>query len=573
MPARECLAGTASLIFSFRRMRLEVSSLQGGSQEAERISWLFWGSLWGQFCRIDRRISRSEDKIWSYSSGRSMEAVSIIRSTEFCSLICSASISMGILSRRVRISSEYLKKISPYLFRRILFPILSNRGVPTSFSNIMTYIVPGGSYERYEDEATGRTLVDANSYSQTENTPVSLLQIPYLIAVSCSEQADIIFSVLFVAGALEIILETNMFHVFCTRLAQVCSKGRRERYFIPIMMFVFAVLGLTQSTDRFIAFVPVGVMLAVSMGYDAIVGIAIVLCGVGVSYSAGPLSSVTALAQSIAGLSLYSDVIFRMIIAFGLYVGTAIYTCRYAARIKKSPSSDYLYQVEGVMSFDVDVNEKVEITLRQVLVLIAFVISIVVLTVGCITQGWGFMEIGTVFLWSGFICGLLGGFGPSKMCKIFVRGVGKCAGAALVVGLGATVSTILTQGGIIDTIVHALAGVINYIPSILKAPIMYIVNTLINLLIPSGSGQATVVMPILAPVSDLVGMSRQTTVTAFKLGEGLSNYILPHASALMGFLGLTGVPYDRWMKYMWKLFLLQSVIAMVFCMIGGFIGC
>ena len=160
----------------------------------------------------------------------------------------------------------------------------------------MTYIVPGGSYERYEDEATGRTLVDANSYSQTENTPVSLLQIPYLIAVSCSEQADIIFSVLFVAGALEIILETNMFHVFCTRLAQVCSKGRRERYFIPIMMFVFAVLGLTQSTDRFIAFAPVGVMLAVSMGYDAIVGIAIVLCGVGVSYSAGPLSSVTTLA-------------------------------------------------------------------------------------------------------------------------------------------------------------------------------------------------------------------------------------------------------------------------------------
>ena len=139
-------------------------------------------------------------------------------------------------------------------------------------------------------------------------------------------------------------------------------------------------------------------------------------------------------------------------------------------------------------------------------------------------------------------------------------------GSALVVGLGAAVSLVLTSAGIIDTVVMNLSNLLNYIPLILKAPAMFLVNIVINFFIPSGNGQAAVVMPIMAPMSDVIGISRQNAVYCFKLGDGLCNYILPHASALMGFLGVTGVPYDKWMKFMWKLFLIWALTSCV--MIG-----
>lgn len=437
---------------------------------------------------------------------------------------------------------------------------------------LLTYIVPSGEYVRYQDEVTGKSLVDPDSFSYVDQTPVSPLKIPQLFLETCVSNAQLIFVVLFITGSLGLVLETGMLTAFCTKLVRFCSVKGREKFFIPFVLFLFTLLGTTQSTDKVIAFAPLGVMLALSMGYDAIVGIAIVLCGVGVGFSAGSLSIVTALAQQLAELPIYSGVVWRLCITAILYVVTCVYLCRYAARVKANPQASYLYGVEGVMTFDTDESKDVKITKRHVLVLIAFLISLGIMVYGCIKLSWGFGEIGTLFMWMGIVCGLLGGLKPSQMCKVFISSMGKGVGAAVVVGLGATVSTILTDGKIIDTIVHACSGVLQYTPNVLQGPVMYVFSALMNCLIPSGNGKAVVLMPIMVPLSDLIGLSRQTTVTAYTLGDGLCNYILPHAAALMGFLGLTNVPYDKWIKFMWKLFLIQSVAAVIICAIGQTFG-
>ena len=177
---------------------------------------------------------------------------------------------------------------------------------------LLTYIVPSGEYVRYQDEVTGKSVVDPASFSYVDQTPVSPLKIPQLFLETCVSNAQLIFVVLFITGSLGLVLETGMLTAFCTKLVRFCSVKGREKFFIPFVLFLFTLLGTTQSTDKVIAFAPLGVMLALSMGYDAIVGIAIVLCGVGVGFSAGSLSIVTALAQQLAELPIYSGVVWRL---------------------------------------------------------------------------------------------------------------------------------------------------------------------------------------------------------------------------------------------------------------------
>ena len=167
--------------------------------------------------------------------------------------------------------------------------------------------------------------------------------------------------------------------------------------------------------------------------------------------------------------------------------------------------------------------------------------------------------------------GLLDQKTPSAIAKGLVAGCKTMLGAALIIGLARAIALILTAGGIIDTIVHTLAGVLDVVPAFLQAPVMFLINIVINIFITSGSGQAAVVMPLFLPVADLVGMTRQTAILAFNFGDGFCNYVLPTSTALMGLIGAANVPYDRWMKFMWKMFLIWVVTGCVLVSIAQFI--
>ena len=289
-----------------------------------------------------------------------------------------------------------------------------------------------------------------------------------------------------------------MFHAFCNKLSRACAKSGKEILFIPAITLIFTLIDLTQSTDKFIAFGPIGVMLAVTLGYDAIVGIAIVLLGVGVGFSVGALHTTTAVAQQISGLDLYSGITVRLVVTVIFYILTMVYICRYASRIKKDPSKSCLYKVEGVMNFDPSESE-IQIVWKHFLVLAIFVAGLGILMWGCLKKGWSFQETSILFLWVGILSGLVYGIKPSQICKTFIKGCGGATGAALVVGFGAAVSLVLNTAGVIDTVVMGLAQALNVVPKFLRGPAMFLANVIINFFIPSGNGEAAMVMPIMAP--------------------------------------------------------------------------
>ncbi len=172
-------------------------------------------------------------------------------------------------------------------------------------------------------------------------------------------------------------------------------------------------------------------------------------------------------------------------------------------------------------------------------------------------------EHAAVFLALGILPGLIAGFGPSEISREFLAGCKDMLRAAMIIGLARSIGGIMSDGNIIDTVVHTLAGVLGGVPLYLQGVGMLLANTVINVFITSGSGQAAVVMPIFIPLADLLGMTRQTAILAFNFGDGFCNYILPTSTALMGILGAANIPYDKWMKFMWKCFGLWFVTGSV----------
>ncbi|MCD8124117.1 MAG: AbgT family transporter [Lachnospiraceae bacterium] len=416
--------------------------------------------------------------------------------------------------------------------------------------SIMTYLIPANEYDRTETES-GTTTVIVESYHSVEGDPVPIWEIPNYIMQGLINQADIIFPLLVNAGDLEVIRATRMFHAYCGKLAMKC-KGK-EKLFIPAILLIFAFIGITQSTNKFIGFAPLGVMLAATLGYDAIVGVAIVLLGVGIGFSTGILAPTTAVAQELAELQAYSGMWLRVVSFILFYIVTAAYIIWYGERCKKDPTKSVVYGQEGVQQFDLSDTQR-EVEKRHPLVFIVFIASFAILMYGCITMGWGLVETAVCLFWMALVGGLVYGFTPSQIATNFVKGAKNMTPAAFIVGLGATVSLILSSANVLDTVVYSLANVLNLFPAFLKPAVMLFMNVIVNGFVTSGTGQAAVVMPVMVPLADVAGVTRQTAVLAYKFGDGFCNYVLPHASALMGFLGATGITYDRWMKFMGKLF-------------------
>lgn len=433
---------------------------------------------------------------------------------------------------------------------------------------LMTYVIPAGQYGTYKNEL-GKTVVDGNAFKYLKQSPVPIWSIPTNIVASMIKQSEIIFAVIIIGGALEVIISTGMFHAFCNKLSKV-SAGK-EKLFIPGFILLFSIIGITQSTNKFIGFAPLGVMLAVALGYDAIVGVAMVLLGVGIGFSTGILAPTTAVAQEIAGLPAYSGMGLRIFSFIIFYLITTIYIVKYAEKVKRDPTKSVVYGTEGLKEFNLK-DVEVEIEKKHYAVLAIVIGSFSVLMYGCIKFGWGLSENAVLFIWMAMLGGFAYGYSPSTIARNFVKGAKGMVSAAIIVGLGATVTTILNEGKILDTVVKGLAEVFNYFPNILKAPVMFIINIIVNFFVTSGTGQAAIVMPVMVPLADLAGVSRQSTVLAFKFGDGFCNYILPHASALMGFLGATGIAYDRWMKFMGKLFGWWVLTGTIILIIGTLIN-
>lgn len=434
---------------------------------------------------------------------------------------------------------------------------------------ILTYIIPAGEYATMVNEA-GKEVVDPNGFSFIPNTPVNSLLMLNLIYQGFTKQAKLIFTMFFIAGGVQMIIDTEAIHALIRILATKFNKT--PRITIIVMMVAFGFMSVPIQMNYFIPFSTVVLMLCLMMGYDAVTAAAVIITASSFGSTCGMLNiSTTAIANEMAGLPLYHGMGFRWVGFACMLVLTTWAICRYAERIRKNPEASYCYGIKNTIEPG-DPESLPKMTANHLVCLGILVLGVVALVIGCAKLDWSYEETGVCFLFTGILSSIAARHNPNQMCASFVAGCKMILGACIMIGIARSVAIAMNSGHILDTIVYDIAKFLNKVPAIIQAPVMFWAHTIINFFVTSGSGQASVTMPIFLPVADLIGMSAETAILALNYGDGLSNYIYPHSSSLMAFLAICGVGYGTWMKFMSKLFGLWFLFATLFMMLAVVVG-
>lgn len=434
---------------------------------------------------------------------------------------------------------------------------------------IATYLIPAGEFTRFKDAATGKTLVEAGSYHRIASNPLNPLLIPSAIYTGIVKSASTITFMLIIGGAFEVITSTGALTALCKKLSKTFSKHKYA--VIPVFLTLFSIFGFTMGmSSEVMIFVPIGITLALFLGLDKVTGTAMIALGAAVGFTAGILNPFNVgVAQDIAELPLFSGMAYRIVILVILIAATSAYIIIYAKKVAANPEKSVIYGIQEDTEYTFeDVSDS--ISKSQIAVLVIMAAGFGILIYGLSKKGWYFEEMSGLFIFMGIACGLVSGYGPSRIAKEFGNGAKGIVVGCLIIGIARTVEVILSDAKILDTIVYGIVNIVNVMPGSIKAVGMFICQSLINCVIVSGTGQAAVTMPLMVPVSDLVGISRQTAVLAFQLGDGFSNSVLPMSSSLMGYLAVSKIPYSKWLKFMMPLFLIWTALGCLF-MLGALI--
>lgn len=437
---------------------------------------------------------------------------------------------------------------------------------------IMTYIVPSGEFERTQDEQSGQTVVVPGTYQNVDADPFNPLLFPASIVEGFNDASDVIFFIIIIGGTFQIILSTGAVDAITSKITKVFSTKRI--LVIPALLTVFSIGGFTMgmSTESMI-FVPIGILIARSFGYDALVGTAIVVLGTNLGFTAGLLNPFSVgVAQSIAEVPIFSGLWLRAIILICILIIASLYIMRYALKVRNNPSYSYIADIEKNADHDSEQLFQASLTKRHIAILILFGIGILILLYGVLRYEWYITEISSLFLGMGIVAGLTYGYGPSRLSKEFVHGASNIIMGALMIGLARAVIVVLEEGLIIDTMVYLSSNAIDILPSSLQVLGIYGFQLFINIFITSGSGQAAITMPIITPLADLLGVSRQTGVLAFQLGDGFTNLLNPTSSTIMGALAVSGIPFSKWFKFAFPIILLLIIFGGIMVVIANLIN-
>ena len=421
---------------------------------------------------------------------------------------------------------------------------------------VATWILPAGEFDREPNES-GTELVVPGTYHEVEQSPVGPFETVKSIYEGMVAGADVVFFVFVAYASIGLIIASGAFNGLVAWMLRIL-KGNSRVIIIPIFI---TLIGAASSSiavfEEMFPFIPIFVGIAIAMGYDAIVGLAIVALGTGLGYSGSIMNPFTVgMAQEIAGVPQLSGSGYRLVCHLAMIVVASIFTIRYALKIQKDPTKSLVYGDDfSHLAMSEDDVHKHPFGIREKGVLAVLVAGIVVIVWGVKVQGWGFGDIATTFLIMGVISSFIMGWGPNTIAEKMANGFKDIAVACLMIGIARGILVILQAGHIIDTVVYGLSIPLTNLPGWLSSIAMLIVQTLINFLIPSGSGQAVTSMPIMAPLADLVGISRQSAILAFQFGDGLSNVLWPTASAPI-ICGIAGIKIEKWWKWFVPLFLL-----------------
>lgn len=450
-----------------------------------------------------------------------------------------------------------------------------------AFATALTYVVPAGEFATETREVNGveRTLVVDGSYERVDPAPVSVFEMFQAIPNGLVAGSQIVFYIFLVAGAFAVVRETGAIEGLVSKLIK--TFGKRDQLLIPVLMTTFSILGFTVGmAEEAIVFVPIVIAIMWSFGYDRITGAAIVILGAAAGFSGGMFNPFTVgIAQGIAEVQLFSGWQFRLVPYLFFLTAAIVFVMRYAAKVRAAPERSVVAALErerlsetgpdGGGPAELDLQK---LTPRHTAVLLLLAGAIGLNMFGIFSYGWFLVEMTAVFIILALVAGLVGGLGVNGTFDAFIDGMKGIVFGAIIVGFARAILVVLEDGVIIHTILEWLAGLVSVLPGALIAVGMFVVQLVLNLFIPSGSGQAATTMPIMAPLSDLVGVDRQVAVLAFQYGDGLSNSIIPTSAALLASLAIAGIPYEKWVKFLWPLTLTWVAIAAVSVVVAQLIG-
>jgi uncharacterized ion transporter superfamily protein YfcC len=433
-----------------------------------------------------------------------------------------------------------------------------------------TWVLPQGGFQTTTNEQ-GRELVVPGTYAHADERVVLLPDTLFTVvprALAASQ--DIIFFVLIVGGAISVLRATGMIDA---ALGAVLRRiGHSPGLLIMIGMGVFAAgSSAIGVAEEYIPFAAMLIALCVAMRMDVMTAMGILIVGYGIGYGVAVLNPFTVqVAQGVAGVAPTSGWEFRLALFLPFLAIGVHHVWAYARRVQADPSASLM---AGIEVSHPPPTEYPPLDGRRLAVLLLSAATLVLMVWGIAVQGWYLVELGALFLGLAIFAGIIGGLGLDITAKRFADGAAELATTALLIGFARSIGMILEDGQVLHTIVHGLAGPLGQVGAYGAAVGMMLIQSLLNLFIPSGSGQAFVTMPIMAPLGDLVGVSRQASVLAFQFGDGLMNMIVPTNVVLMSILGIAGIPYDRWFRFVFPLILkllAAAAIAMVIAVAIGY---
>lgn len=405
---------------------------------------------------------------------------------------------------------------------------------------VATWLVPGGQYVRAEDG----TL----HFERVDHVPQTW-QVFSAIYHGFVKQAGIIVFILVVGGAFWLLNATGAVASGISRF--IARVGKRDKWVLVALTVLFSVAGAVFGmSEETIPFVGIVVPLAISMGYDAVMGMLVVYVAANVGFSSAFLNPFTVgIAQGMAELPLFSGLEYRLVCWALLTLLLVVFVVIYARKTRKAPAAA---AEAGEAS--------AKLTRAQKWILLVLLATVVMLIVGVTVWEWYLPEITGLFLLMGIVCGVIAGFSANKIAEELLAGAKDILSAALVVGFASGIIVVLQDGRIVDSILHSMQEGLDGTGPLASLSAMYGIQALINFIIPSATAKAAITIPIMAPFSDLVGVSRQAMVLAFQFGDGFTNMVTPTSGVLIAALAMARIPYTKWVKWVWKMVVVLLVL-------------
>ena len=440
-------------------------------------------------------------------------------------------------------------------------------------ATVLTWLVPSGQYDRVVVD--GRTVVDPSTFHYIENSPVNPFAMFQAFSKGMQDAGWVVFMIMLIGGGLEIVIHTKALDNGLGIFAQ-----RTKKYgiiMVPITIILFSVFGCVVSLQEiYIAFGVLMIAFARAMGFDALTGCIMLSYGQMIGFISGEFNAfAVGTAQGIIGLPMYSGLGYRLVIHVILLAVTLPFFYKYAKSIKADPTKSLCYAQEQTAKAPGEADSVADCTLsgKQKITLLLLLAGIVFIAYASITSC---VDVQTatpaVFVIVGIVTGLIHGYGPNKICNLFIQGCKNMMIGALIVGLSRAVSVILDWGVISDTIIYAACNVLGAVPKALTTIAVYFFTAVLNFINGSGSGKAALLMPILSPMADILDIRQQLLVIAYSFGDGITNLLSPINPLVVAPLGMAGIGFGQWLKATWKPTLAMMLVSIPILIVLSFMN-